>query len=482
MQKKFLSNLGFLIFVNIIVKPVYIFGIDRVIQNTLGEEVYGSYYAILKFALIISILLDLGIENFNRRDIAQNDNIIDKYFSNFLIIKLLLGLVYISIAFFGAYVSGYSFPELKLLLFILINEFLRSMVMYLRANLGGLHKFKTDSVFSVLDRILMIIVCGFLLINKKFSENFKIEWFIFSQTFAYGTSVVIAFFAVYKNIKIFKPGINRNYNIALFKQLSPFALLVFLMSIYTHIDPFILERLLPDGKHQAGIYAHSARILEACSNYSYLFAIILLPIFSKMIQKKQSIEKILSLSYFLIIIPSLLAVACFYIFRVEIIALLYNNESSISPQIFGTLMFSLLGLGTTYIYGTLLTANGNLKQLILISSIGVLVSISLNLILVPTLKGYGSALANVSSQIITAILQIILAHYIFKTKYKFGMILQLPIFFIVVFFSGYYFHSVSSLNWLLKFSIILTSGVILSLLMVRKDLFLFLKLVRNENT
>jgi O-antigen/teichoic acid export membrane protein len=479
LQRKFLSNLGFLIFVNLIVKPVYIFGIDRVIQNHLGEEIYGSYYAIMKFALIISILLDLGIENFNRREIAQNDQLLNKYFSNFIVLKLLLGGIYLSIGFFGAMVSGYAWPEVKLLLLILVNEFLRSMIMYLRANLGGLHKFKTDSIFSVLDRVVMILVCGFLLIHPQLNADFKIEWFILSQTFAYGISMTLAFVSVFKKTSYFRPSLKSSYTIAIIKQLSPFALLVFLMSIYTHIDPFLLERLLDNGKHQAGVYAQSSRILEACANYSYLFAIILLPVFSKMLRKKQNIEEILNLSYFLIIIPSLLAVASFVIFRQEIMWMLYHSKEVASPRIFGTLMFSLLGFGTTYVYGTLLTANGNLKQLSIIALIGVGTSLALNLILIPQLTAYGASIANISSQLFTALLQIILVHYHFRIKVEYSRWIKLGLYFAWMYFGGLWLYQHLAMHWIWEFAIVVSMGIVLAFAIIYKDLVKFLDMVKT---
>ena len=58
MQLKFLSNLAFLLFLNLLVKPFWIFGIDRAVQNEVGAEVYGSYFALFNFAFILNVFLD----------------------------------------------------------------------------------------------------------------------------------------------------------------------------------------------------------------------------------------------------------------------------------------------------------------------------------------------------------------------------------------------------------------------------------------
>ena len=92
MQKKFLKNLAFLIFLNLLVKPFWILGVDREVQNALGPEEYGFYFTILNFSFLFYILLDLGITNFNNRNIAQNNQLLNKHMAGISTLKILLGL------------------------------------------------------------------------------------------------------------------------------------------------------------------------------------------------------------------------------------------------------------------------------------------------------------------------------------------------------------------------------------------------------
>ena len=45
--------------------------------------------------------------------------------------------------------------------------------------------FFTDSLLSVLDRVLMIVICAVLLWGRFTGGEFKIEWFVYAQTVAY---------------------------------------------------------------------------------------------------------------------------------------------------------------------------------------------------------------------------------------------------------------------------------------------------------
>ena len=50
MQKKFVVNLALLLFLNLLVKPFYILGIDAEVQNQVGAEDYGMYFSIFSFS------------------------------------------------------------------------------------------------------------------------------------------------------------------------------------------------------------------------------------------------------------------------------------------------------------------------------------------------------------------------------------------------------------------------------------------------
>ena len=46
MQNRFIKNIIFLLFLNLLVKPFWILGIDREVQNLLGDASYGTDQAL----------------------------------------------------------------------------------------------------------------------------------------------------------------------------------------------------------------------------------------------------------------------------------------------------------------------------------------------------------------------------------------------------------------------------------------------------
>jgi O-antigen/teichoic acid export membrane protein len=460
MQKKFVRNLAFLLFLNLLIKPIWVLGIDRQVQNVVGAESYGIYFAIFNFTFLLNIILDVGITNFNNRNIAQNNHLLTKHFSSLVVVKLILALIYILISATIGLIIGYDFRLMKLLLVLGFNQFLISFTLYLRSNIAGLHLFWVDSIVSVLDRFIMIIICLVLLLHPQlFGIEGKIDimHYVYAQTFAYLATSVIAFIIVIRKTETFKFKLSRAFAMMIFKKSFPFAILVMLMTFYNRLDTVMLERMLSDGAEQAGIYAQAYRLLDAANMIAFLFAGLLLPIFSRMLKFRESVEPLVKTAFVLIITPAVvIAVGCWF-YSTELMELMYKEHIESSSLIFSILMTCFAAISTTYIFGTLLTANGNLRELNLMAASGILINIVLNLFLIPRFYAAGSAVASLVTQFLTALMQVLIAQNIFKFRINYKLILTLLVFIAGVILINYVSKELYK-NWFLNFIIMVVAS------------------------
>ncbi|HMR44931.1 MAG TPA: oligosaccharide flippase family protein, partial [Saprospiraceae bacterium] len=136
MQREFSINILFLIGINLLIKPFFIFGIDRVVQNVVGTETYGVYFALLNFTYLLQIINDFGIQNFNNREIARHNQLIHKYFPNILALKGLLSLVFLLAVFLTGWLAGYSAAYFHLLFFLALNQIFISLIFFVRSNIS----------------------------------------------------------------------------------------------------------------------------------------------------------------------------------------------------------------------------------------------------------------------------------------------------------------------------------------------------------
>lgn len=460
MQRKFLANLSFLLLLNLIIKPVWIFGIDLNVQNTVGAEAYGFYFTLFNFSFLFNILFDFGITNFNNRNIAQNTQLLNKHFSSIIILKILLGILYFFVTFLAAVIWGYRGKELHMLLFLGINQFLISFILYLRSNVSALLFFKTDSVLSVLDRIVMIAICSVLLWGGITKSPFKIEWFVYAQTIAYLITFLVAYTVVIKKASFKRLNWNYPFFVMILKQSLPYALLVLLMTFYNKIDTVMLVRLIDGaaGRIQSGIYAHAYRLLDAVNSFAFLFSMLLLPLFAKLIKIGTGVDKIVKLSFSILFVLSVIVTAVSVVFSYPIMDLLYELHISESARLFPVLMASFIAISTSYIFGTLLTANGNLKLLNYLAGFGMILNVMLNILLIPRHGAYGSAWASLITQSSISILQVILSIHFFKIKVSYSYLLKLLFFVAGVVIIGY-FTPLLQFNWSVNFVLMIFASL-----------------------
>jgi O-antigen/teichoic acid export membrane protein len=402
----------------LLIKPFWIFGIDRTVQNMVGDESYGMYFALFNFSLLLNILLDVGITNFNNKNIAQHNFLLKKHLSNIVGLKFMLAIVYAVFSITVATVIGWGKVQMHLLFFLIFNQFLISFTLYLRSNISGLHLFRTDSILSVLDRSLMIAICSVLLFSGYFRSQFTIEWFVYAQTVAYLLTAIITFIIVLKKSGKINIRFNPKFFIVFLRKSYPYALLILLMSFYNRIDGVMLERMLPEtiGQQQAGIYAQAFRLLDAVSMFGVMVAGLLLPIFAKMIKQREPVGQMIKLSFTFLFVTAVVVAVSSIFYCNEIMEVLYHSNTEHSSEILGILMTGFIGIATTYVFGTLLTANGSMKQLNWMAFTGMVINVSLNLALIPEYQAFGSAYASLFTQLVTAGAQVILATIIFKLK------------------------------------------------------------------
>jgi O-antigen/teichoic acid export membrane protein len=365
--------------------------------------------------LLLSVLLDFGIANYTTSNLAKNPNLLEKQFSALLTIKLLFSAIYIVLTLVLAAILGYDQGVWYLIFMLSVNQVLSFFHIYFRSNVSGLQLFKTDSIFSILDRLLMIIFCSILLFTNLFELN--ITNFIYAQTLGYAISAAISFSFIRKKISKVKLVFDKKILWDIYKKTAPYALLALLMTIYTRVDNILIGKLLTDGDYHGGIYALGYRLLEAANMMAALVAMLLLPIFSKMIAERQKLEPLVNTALGLLIVPSFIfGISCFF-FQSEILVMLSPKANNYATQVFGWVILCFIPLCFMYIFGSLLTANGSLKILNILALIALITNFGLNFWLIPKFEALGAAYAAIITQSFIGITNCFFAYKALKMEF-----------------------------------------------------------------
>lgn len=463
MTRQFITNLAFLLFLNLLVKPVSIF-LDIQVQNEVGAETYGWYFAIFNFTYLFHLVLDFGISNYNNRSVASDDEHLTRYLPSLLMLKLILAGIFTCLVFVGAWWVGFSPKQLGILKWLILNQVLLSAILFFRSNISGMHLFKTDSMISVLDKLLLIgLLTAAILSIRNCTQVFKIEWFVWAQTISLGTTALVAGIIV----AIRSRAVRLYWDFAAVKKMLkatyPYALLGILMTVYYRIDGVMVERMLPDGAEQAGIYAAAYRLLDAANILGLLFASLLLPMFAKMISKNQSVNELVNFSFKTLFAGSLLLSFLIFLFQDNVIQALYFQADTHWAEVLGMLFVSYAALGTVYVFGALLTANGSMRALNIIALSGAGANVILNYFLIPIYGALGAAIATVVTQWAVALAHILVARQTFKLVFGYGLLVRLGIYLIALIILAIgSFGLWYTLNWQINFVLYSICGLALA--------------------
>ena len=410
MRKVFITNLVLLLGLNLLIKPFYIFAIDRGVQNAVGAEEYGLYFALFNFSYLFQIVHDLGIQNFNLVHFSKTPQQQKKYLPKILGSKIVFAVLYFGAVLAMALLLGYEKPILPLLGLITLNHVLASLAVLMRTSLSAQGFYRLDSLLSVIDKLIMIGVVGVLLWGHARAEDFQIEWFVYAQTISFAATALFGIVLLIAKIG-FRPlriRFDRIFNHWLLRRSLPFALVLLLMTLYTRMDAVMLERMLTDGAYQSGIYAASYRILDAANMAGVLFAGLLIPMFSKLLGNPGQLAVLVQVSFRMLWIIAVTVTAVSWAFAQEIIELLYPAADAEWWKVFPVLMTTYLFTSAAYIYGTLLTSAEKLAPMNKVFLFGVLLNFTLNLALIPNHGAWGSALATVVTQGLVASFLVVL--------------------------------------------------------------------------
>lgn len=409
MKSSFIGHIIFLLAINLLVKPLYLFGVDRTVQNLVDAGDYGLFAQMLSLCSLFQVVADFGIQNYNNRRVAQHRQLVDKYFASLASLKLLLALVFTGLVSLAAWGLGYWQDNPRLLLLVIGNQLLLSYLLFLRSNVSGLGFYRVDSILSVLDKLLLILLLAPPLWLGWGQAQVSIVVFVLAQDVSLLLALMLAWLFLRKQQLCLRWHFDYRLWLVILRQTYPYALVLLLMTLYTRIDFVMLGQLLPAGDLAADDYAAAYRLLDAANMFGYLFAGLLLPMFARQIKLGEPVGPLVRTGIQLIWAGAIPLAVCLIVFQTEVMTSLYAGGNAYLGRILAWLMLSFLAVTGSYIYGTLLTAHGSLMAMNRIFLIGAVVNITFNYVLIPVWGALGAAMVTCITQFLVFLAQVLLA-------------------------------------------------------------------------
>lgn len=397
MARYLFRSLLLIVVLNLLVKPVWIFGIDREVQVLAGYEAYGRYFSYLNLAVIFNILADAGLTIFIQQHLSSQQHINLGWFKKAVSFKLLLSLAYTIIVCAVASLLGLT--DHSLLLLMIALQLLLSWLSFFRAVISARQQFVVSSWLSVSDKLLLIVPGLVVLYVLMPGAPVPIHSFAFWQVVASAVSVTIALMFVWKytsDAVVGEAGKIRFREMA--AESAPMTAIVFIMFLHARADSVLLTQLPGTSEVQAGIYASMFRFVDMATVLSYLISGFLLSFWAKHMKQDDVIKDTTDKIFRMMMAGALLVSIVFFFYSKDLQLWFYQSANHDAEQVLKWGMLVLIPYFLVDLFGTLLTAARKLRFFLLLIVICAVLNITLNLIFIPVYQAMASAVIAIGTQ------------------------------------------------------------------------------------
>ena len=359
------------------------------LARSLSIDVFGRYNLVTSIVAIFSFLPDLGVGLVVIREISKKTYNIPLLLGNALILSSILSFVTGLIVLAFGFIAGFS-DEVIFLLFISVLTLLLSQVRSIPLfYFDGVEKMGYSAALKAINSFLFI---GFGILGFKLGYGLTgiITGFLIGSFISFALTWIVFWL---KKIEI---------SIKLDKQIVkhlvlhglPLGIAAFSSLIYSNIDGIMLERLLSE--EALGVYSSASKFgptLIQLLNVPFVVAVY--PALSRLSSEDFTrFRKAIYKSLVVVCAWSLPASLMFSVFA-GIIPIIFGERYSLATPVLRVLIFSVPFLSLSAVLYKVLIIQNKQNWYLLVSIMGVIINVVLNLILIPKMSIMGAAVAGV---------------------------------------------------------------------------------------
>jgi len=364
----------------------------------IGPSQFGKFSFALSFAISFLVMADLGFNFIGTREVVANRSLASKYLGNIAILKMLLLAILLAVASLVITLLDYPLDTTITVYIISVSIFFTFFATSLRWSFHAFQKMEYDTLVNTVGGILLLSLCfavlysgggliGLALAHCSVSIfNFCLVFIITARKFA-------------------KPKFEIDWN--LWKYLIPAAvpigLVTILATVRANVDTVILS--LMKGDDPVGWYNAGLKLVKVLELIPSTFTLALFPVMVEFYKNSpDSLGKVFKKAMEYMSLLALPVAIGTTILADKIIFMIWGSDFLEAAPVLRILVWrtALLFLSTTTCW-CLYTINKQ-KIPMYIYTAGMIISVTLNLILIPKLSYIGVAVAGVITESIIAAL------------------------------------------------------------------------------
>lgn len=408
-KQRFIKNLS-LLYLATLISKIFALIINILLVRKLGASIYGEYGFALTLVTYFTLIADSGLSSYGETTIAKDRIKAKKTAGDIFSFNLILSLASFFILLFLA-IKVLRFGKIQTNMLLLISILPLIEIFSFNYVIKALEK-NQIMAFSVFFGRLIYFIGIIVFVENKSDYLFAILFFIVG---AFLTSIIQFGFVIRLIGKI-----KLNFSFKNFKYLAvngmPFGIVSALLILYGSLPVLFLKVFSTD--KNIGYYYMAGRLVFFVSSFIGLIMGAFIPIISEAIKnndfKKQSsiISELLRFNY------TFLIPICFggVVLSRQIISVFFGSKYMLSAQLLDIMIWSILFMGISSVFGGYLTSLQDRKSLILSFLVICIVGVLTVPVLIKLFGVYGAAISSLFNEFIMVVSLIIFSSRRNKNK------------------------------------------------------------------
>jgi O-antigen/teichoic acid export membrane protein len=382
-----------------VLNPFISFVLVLVISRYLGVKGLGQYSLVLSYMWIFNTVAALGLGDLVVREVARKPDDAHKFLFNAGIFGSISSLVAMVSMDVLVAVMGYG-PEVLHAAFVCSFSIVTSTAMvYMEAIFRSAEKAQYVALTYVMENILRVIVCVWLLLN---GYGIVVLFAAILGCRIFGFSVMAYFYV--KTFGVPRGKLNLDVWRILTKEAPTFTSIAIFSTIHLSIAQIMLSKI--QSVEAVGIFSAADRLLAICKTIPVAFSSALLPFFAKQFASgSEELRKLSTDSLRWLFVGAFPAVVGISILADSIISLIYGHKFSSAGTVLRFHILSLIPFTVDYIQAQILIATDNQKVDLMINIAAAITNTVLSFFLISYFGIMGAVFAPLLTIIIVNNLQ-----------------------------------------------------------------------------
>jgi len=384
--KQTVAKNSFRLLLSEFVARIFTFLISLRVARSLGVIEFWSYNFVMTFCTFFVLIVDFGLGNLTFRELSKDWSQLQKYFSNTIVLKLIISVIVIAVVAVVAKLSPDSHVYFGLIMVFLLHSILTNIWEFVRVFFRPVERMQNEAYLKIINWVILLLCTLFFVLSKP-----TIQSIFYGFLTASVINLVISWVYVTRHFQIQSRsvGVDRKFIGKIARMAIPFFLGGVFVYFYSDVNVVLLKFF--KGTQEVWLFSAPYRLLA----YVYiLFNVFSLAIFKNLVNAAKDalrFKRVMrTFAKYNILISITFFILIFFLGK-RVILLLYGPAFVETDILLKILSAIVIFKSLSYVYGAGLTALSK-EYTRLYIQIGIaVINIAANLILIPKFGPLGAA-------------------------------------------------------------------------------------------